>query len=77
MRDFAGQSKFGVQFIEMDSCNPEWILPSHLEHHLAVWMLEGKDFVVDVRHLPREIPEMAYQKGLFPYIPAHQKKRNF
>jgi len=25
--------------------------------------------IVDARHLPREIQEVAYRKGLIPYIP--------
>jgi hypothetical protein len=26
--------------------------------------------MVDVRHMPREVQAIAYEKGLIPYIPA-------
>jgi hypothetical protein len=31
-------------------------------------MISLNDFIVDARSLPREIQEVAYQKGLIPYI---------
>jgi len=31
-------------------------------------------FIIDIRDAPREIQELAYQKGLIPYIPADRKK---
>ncbi len=33
-------------------------------------MLEVNGFIMDVRHAPREVQEMAFEKGLIPYIPA-------
>ncbi len=33
-------------------------------------MLEVNGLTVDVRYMPREVQEIAYQKGLIPYIPA-------
>ena len=35
-----------------------------------VWMIEVNGFVVDARHLRREIQEEAYRKGLIPYVPG-------
>ena len=34
------------------------------------WMLTVNGMMVDVRHLPIEVQEVAYQKGLIPYVPA-------
>jgi hypothetical protein len=31
---------------------------------------EYQQLSVDVRHMPREVQEIAYQKGLIPFIPA-------
>jgi hypothetical protein len=35
-----------------------------------VWILQVNGLMVDIRHMPREAQEIAYQKGLIPYIPA-------
>jgi hypothetical protein len=39
-----------------------------------VWMLQVNGFVVDVRRAPRDVQEIAFNKGLIPYIPADRKK---
>ena len=39
-----------------------------------VWMLQMNGFMIDVRHAPREIQEIAFSKGLIPYIPADRGK---
>ena len=35
-----------------------------------VWLLNVNGFMMDVRHAPREVQEIAFNKGLIPYIPA-------
>lgn len=30
-------------------------------------------FIIDIRTAPREVQELAYRKGLIPYIPADRK----
>jgi hypothetical protein len=35
-----------------------------------VWMVEVDGFIRDARSLPLQIQEIAYAKGLIPYIPA-------
>jgi hypothetical protein len=54
--------------------DPNWTLPSRLDDNPMVWTLEVNGFMVDVRHAPREVQEIAFKKGLIPYIPADQKK---
>jgi hypothetical protein len=57
-----------LDIIPMD---PDWCLPSLLEDNPLVWIVEtSAGFVTDVRLLPREVQEQAYQLGLIPYIPA-------
>lgn len=34
------------------------------------WMITLDGFIVDARTLPREIQELAYEKGIIPYIHA-------
>jgi len=50
--------------------DPRWCLPSLVGENPMVWMLEVNGLIVDVRHMPREVQEIAYRKGLIPYIPA-------
>ena len=48
----------------------KWTLPSKMDDNPRIWMLEVNGFIMDVRHAPREVQEMAFEKGLIPYIPA-------
>jgi hypothetical protein len=49
--------------------DPEWTLPSRMKDNMMVWMLSVNGYIVDVRRMPREVQEIAYEKGLIPYIP--------
>jgi hypothetical protein len=49
-----------------------WMLRQRIERTSMVWMIEVNGFVVDARHLRREIQEEAFQKGLIPYIPGEK-----
>jgi len=50
-----------------------WTLPSRMDDNPLVWMLEVNGLIVDVRHAPREVQEIAFNKGLIPYIPADRQ----
>ena len=52
--------------------HPDWCLPSKLKSNPLVWMLSVNGLLVDIRSMPREVQEIAYHKGLIPYIPADQ-----
>jgi hypothetical protein len=54
----------------MGRLDPRWCLPSLVAENPRVWMLEVDGWMVDVRDMPREVQEMAYRRGLIPYIPA-------
>jgi hypothetical protein len=49
--------------------HPEWTLPSRIADNPLVWMLKVNGFVMDVRMAPREVQELAFAKGLIPYLP--------
>jgi hypothetical protein len=49
---------------------PEWTLPSRMEDNPLIWMLEVNGLLMDIRMCPREAQEVAFKKGLIPYIPA-------
>lgn len=58
------------QTLDTYQLDPKWSLSSLLEANPLVWMAEVNGFVVDLRHMPREVQEIAFQKGMIPYIPA-------
>ena len=50
--------------------DPDWTLPSRLDDNPLVWTLNVNGLLMDIRHAPREAQEVAFEKGLIPYIPA-------
>jgi hypothetical protein len=59
--------------LKLHQLDPNWTLPSRLEDNPMVWMLQVNGFMVDVRHASREVQEIAFNKGLIPYIPADRQ----
>ena len=57
-----------IRQFEMD-----WTLPSRMDDNPLAWMMEVNGFLMDVRHAPREVQEIAFEKGLIPYIPADRE----
>lgn len=66
----ANKAKLIRDMLRMGPMDPNWSLPSRMDRNPLVWMLQVNGFIVDVRHMPREVQEIAYEKGLIPYIPA-------
>jgi hypothetical protein len=36
-------------------------------------MITVNGYIVDVRSMPRDVQEIAYEKGLIPYIPGERE----
>jgi hypothetical protein len=53
--------------------DPDWTLPSMMDHNPLVWMAEVNGYLVDLRDMPREVQEIAFEKGMIPYIPDHRE----
>ena len=49
--------------------NAQWLTPEHIRANPLVWMIEVNGFLVDARHLPVELQELAHKKGLIPFVP--------
>ncbi len=64
-----GKSKLVRDTLDMYQMDPNWSLPSKIDENPIVWMLSVNGMIVDIRHMPREAQEIAYEKGLIPYIP--------
>ena len=58
------------------SFDPQWMVRSLTEKSPLVWMAEVNGLLVDLRDMPREVQEIAFEDGLIPYIPADRKDRS-
>ena len=56
-------------WLKISYWNHQWTLPSNLADSPVAWMISFDGFLVDARHLPRDIQEAAYKKGLIPFVP--------
>ena len=56
--------------------DPKWTLPSLVGSNPLVWMAEVNGLLVDLRTRPREVQEVAFAKGIIPYIPADRQSRS-
>jgi hypothetical protein len=66
----ANKAKFIRDTLKMYQLGPNWCLPSRIDDNPMVWILQVNGMMVDIRHMPREVQVIAYEKGLIPYIPA-------
>lgn len=65
-----GKSKEIRRLLKIHQYDYQWMLARHIDDNPLVWMLEVNGFLQDIRDLPREAQEIAFEKGLIPYIPA-------
>ena len=66
----ANKAKLIRDILKMYQLDPNWCLPSRVDDNPLIWILQVNGMMVDVRHMPREVQVIAYEKGLIPYIPA-------
>ena len=71
-RTGAAKAKIVRDTLSMFQMDPNWYRPSQMDDNIMAWMIMVNGLIVDARSLPREIQEIAYEKGLIPYIPADQ-----
>jgi len=50
-----------------------WMLPSRQDDSPLAWMISVNGYIVDARYVSREIQELAFAKGLIPYIPREKQ----
>lgn len=68
-----GKSKAVRNMLGMSQFDPNWTLPSQLDGNPMIWMLSVNGILVDIRYMPRAVQEVAFEKGLIPYIPDDKK----
>jgi hypothetical protein len=66
----ANKAKLIRDMLNMYQLDPNWCLPSRVDENPLVWILQVNGMMVDIRHMPREVQVIAFEKGLIPYIPA-------
>ena len=64
-----GKSKIIRDLLKMYQFDPNWTLPSKLSSNPMAWSISVNGLYVDARYVSREIQEIAFEKGLIPYIP--------
>ena len=64
------KSKAVRDALDIYQLDPNWCLPSLMDSNPMAWMIMVDGFMLDARHVSREIQEIAYKKGIIPYIPA-------
>jgi len=65
----AGKSKEIRDLLNIGLMEPEWTLPSRMDQNPMAWYISYNGFIIDARHASRHIQEIAFAKGLIPYIP--------
>jgi len=71
----SSKSKLIRDMFKMHQFDHKWCLPSRLESFSPIWFVMVNDIIVDVRQMPREVQEIAYEKGFIPYIPADRQRQ--
>lgn len=66
----SNKSKQIRDMLKMSYRDANWLLPSKIENRSSVWTVTVNGFLVDARSLPIHLQEIAFRKGLIPYIPA-------
>lgn len=58
-----------AQALDTGRLNPEWSLRSLVDRNPLIWMAEVNGILVDLRRMPREVQEAAFEAGMIPYLP--------
>jgi hypothetical protein len=58
---------------DQNRMDPAWMLRSLAYRNPLVWMAQVNGLLFDLHDMPREVQEIAFAKGMIPYIPADQE----
>ena len=62
--------------LRIGAFDPRWVLPSLIGSNPLVWMVEVNGLLADLHMMSREVQELAFAKGIIPYIPADGQDRS-
>lgn len=66
------KSKEVRDILDTFQMDPNWSLPSRIDKNPLAWTITVNGFLVDARSLPLELQQIAYEKGLIPYVPGER-----
>ncbi len=69
-----GKAKSIREALKVKMFDHEWMLDSLIQQCSTIWFLQVNGFIVDIREMPLEVQQQAYDKGLIPYIPMIHNK---
>ena len=69
----AAKAKVVRDALHTNRMDPTWMLQSFVDQNPLVWMAEVNGMLVDLRHMPREVQQSAYAKGMIPYTPVDRE----
>ena len=58
-----------MDLLRFGPMDPQWTLPSLMADNPMAWLIQVDGLIVDARHVPREIQEEAFRRGMIPYLP--------
>jgi len=61
------------KMFKIDYFNIEWMLPEYLENNSMIWMVMVNGLIVDIRDMPLDMQQQAFEMGIIPYIPGERK----
>jgi Domain of unknown function (DUF6398) len=67
-----GKAKAIRDLLKIRQFDFRWMLRRRIEESPMAWTISINGFIVDARHLKREVQEEAFRKGLIPYIPGEK-----
>ena len=59
--------------LKMKKFDHKWLTSEMIETNPMSWMIQVNGFIIDARKAPEEIQEVAFKKGLIPYLPKTKK----
>lgn len=65
----SSKSKQIREWLDMTYMSHKWMLPSRKDDFLPAWMISVNGLIIDIRKAPPELQEIAFEKGLIPYVP--------
>jgi hypothetical protein len=69
----SAKSRVIIDALGTHQMDPAWSLRRFIDSNPLVWMAEVNGMLVDLRDMPREVQEIAFQKGMIPYIPDDRR----
>ena len=66
----AAKSQEIMRLFNIVPLDPRWSLPSRLADNRLAWLIPLKGEIVDVRMMPCELQDRAYQLGRIPIVPT-------